>query len=140
MTMCQEFTLCTPSGQRVLWHGCNTDFAFVRNAFEPASGKSSQCLRLHDGKTSAITVSADGTWINYRQLYAVASCMTRRSKRPLDADFIGDMLFFKGSGHNVRTAFAKVVITYDNRNKWWSMIDRDTWFDATTATFYPIAR
>jgi hypothetical protein len=134
----REFTIATPSGQRVLVGIEPSNFAVVRSVFEPPNNNSSQWLRLRDRDYNPITVAADGTWINHRQLFAIANGIAKRAKTPVSANYIRDMLFFDGCRPDVAAAFQKVFATYNSDDRWWSEMYRHTWFDLNTATLHPI--
>jgi hypothetical protein len=134
----REFTIATPTGQRVLMSIEPGNFALVRRGFEPHASNPSQCLRLHDLNSYPMTVSADGTWINPRQLYAIASGVTKRANAPVSADYIRDILFFDYWRPDVGAAFRKVFASCDDGDRWWIEMHRHTWFDPDTATLHPI--
>jgi hypothetical protein len=134
----REFTVATPTGQRVLVAIEPSNFASVRQGFEPESKNSSQRLRLRDRDPNPITVSADGTWINHRQLYAIANGFVQNLKVPVLAVSIGGVLFFDGYRPDVAAVFRSVFATYDDRDPWWNQMYRTSQFDSTTAALRPL--
>jgi hypothetical protein len=136
----REFAISTPSGQRVLVNIGTTDFAMVRDAFEPPSDNSSERLRLsiHESRYPLV-VSADGTWINHRQLYAIANGIAWRAKQSVGADRIRDMLFYDGLRPDVATIFRTMYAArHPDDRIYWNRMLCHTRFDADTATFHPI--
>ena len=134
----RDFTIATPTGQRVLIAIEPSSFALVRQGFEPQSDNSSQRLRLRNRDFEPITVSPDGTWIGPRQLYTIANTMVKETNGPVLAVSIGDVLFFDGHRPNVAAVFRKLFATYDNRDRWWNEMYRTSRFDFNSAALRPI--
>jgi DNA-binding beta-propeller fold protein YncE len=134
----QEFTIATPTGQRVLVAIEPSNYASVRDGFEPRSDNSSQRLRLRDRDPNMITVSPDGTWINHRQLYAIANGIVKKLGTPLLAVSIGDALFFDGYRPDVAAVFRSVFATYNENDKWWKEMYRISRFDSSMAALRPV--
>lgn len=139
----REFSIATPTGQRVLVAikrvpAEPTDYASVRDGFEPHSDNSSQRLRLRDRDPNEVTVSSDGTWINHRQLYAIANGFVAKLRTPVLADSIRDVLFFDGCRPDVANVFRSVFATHDANDPWWGEMDRVSRFDFSTAMLRPV--
>ena len=134
----REFTITTPTGKRVLVAIEPSNYASVRDGFEPQSNNSSQYLRLRDRDPNPITVSSDGTWINHRQLYAIANGLVQKLLTPVLAASIGDVLFFDGYRPDVTAVFRSVFATYDDRDPWWNQMYRSSRFDFSAAALRPV--
>lgn len=134
----REFTIATPTGQRVLVAIQPSNYASVRDGFEPQSNNSSQRLRLRDYDPNTITVSPDGTWVNHRQLYAIANGFVQKLRTPVLAASIGHVLFFDGHRPDVAAVFRSVFATYDDRDPWWNQMYRTSRFDFSAAALRPI--
>jgi hypothetical protein len=135
----REFTIATPTGQRVLVAIEPSNYASVRQGFEPKSNSSSERLRLRDRDPNPITVSPDGTWINHRQLYAIANGIVEKLKVPVLAVSIGDVLFFDGHRPDVAAVFRTLFATYDNGDPWWKQMYLTSRFDFGTASLRPVS-
>lgn len=138
----REFSIATPTGQRVLVAIRRipdepTDYASVRDGFEPHSDDTSRRLRLRDWRPNTITASPDGIWINHRQLYAIANSFVAKLRTPVLADTIRDVLFFDGYRPDVSNVFRSVFATYDDRDRWWIEMNRTSSFDFTAAMLRP---
>ena len=133
----REFTIATPTGQRVLVAIEPSNFASVRDGFEPQGDHSSQRLRLRDRDPNLITVSPDGTWINHRQLYAIANGIVQKLRTPVLTVSIGDALFFDGYRPDVVAVFRSVFATYDDNDRWWKQMYRTSRFDLSAAALRP---
>jgi len=133
-----EFSIATPTGQRVLVAIQLSNYASVRDGFEPHSDDASQRLRLRDCDPNDVTVSPDGTWINHRQLYAIANGLVQKLRQPVLACSIETVLFFDGCRPDVAAAFRSVFVTYDDRDPWWKQMYRTSRFDPHAAALRPV--